>query len=167
MALSMSAWTLAMVMTVSSDTVDGEPMHLFLGGRTQVVASAAIAGALRRLESPSCQRVLTDFADESGRSLADSLAATGLTLPVYVSRLYAVEGDRERGCANAGTRAFTAPGSHVIYLCSAHFDSLSERIVSAQMTIIHEILHTLGLGENPPSSDQITQQVIARCRAFP
>jgi hypothetical protein len=29
--------------------------------------------------------------------------------------------------------------------------------------IIHEILHSLGLGENPPSSDEITKQVAARC----
>jgi hypothetical protein len=29
--------------------------------------------------------------------------------------------------------------------------------------IIHEELHSLGLGENPPDSKEITQQVIARC----
>jgi hypothetical protein len=29
--------------------------------------------------------------------------------------------------------------------------------------IIHEELHSLGLGENPPSSQAITAQVIARC----
>jgi hypothetical protein len=28
---------------------------------------------------------------------------------------------------------------------------------------IHEILHTLGLEENPPSSSQITRRVLARC----
>jgi hypothetical protein len=30
-------------------------------------------------------------------------------------------------------------------------------------SFIHEILHTLGLGENPPSSREITKRVIARC----
>ncbi len=30
-------------------------------------------------------------------------------------------------------------------------------------TLIHEILHTLGLGENPPSSREITARVLARC----
>ena len=29
--------------------------------------------------------------------------------------------------------------------------------------IIHEILHSLGLSENPPSSDEITKQVLMRC----
>jgi len=166
MAISSTAWTLAIMMTASSGTVDGVPMHVLLAGRAQVCVFAAIAGALQRLKSPSCQRLLTDFTDENGRPLAVSLSTTGLTLPVYVSRLYVVDGDRERGCANdERTRAFTAPGSRVIHLCSAHFATISET-VSQQMTIIHEILHTLGLGENPPSSDQITRQVIARCRSL-
>jgi hypothetical protein len=30
--------------------------------------------------------------------------------------------------------------------------------------VIHEILHTLGLGENPPTSIEITQRVESRCR---
>jgi hypothetical protein len=29
--------------------------------------------------------------------------------------------------------------------------------------VIHEVLHSLGLGENPPSSDHITERVRARC----
>jgi hypothetical protein len=29
--------------------------------------------------------------------------------------------------------------------------------------LIHELLHSLGLGENPPSSDYITSRVRARC----
>jgi hypothetical protein len=160
MALSLTAGALAMVMTMSTGVVDAGPMHLLFVGPRRVFVITAIAGALRRLESPSCQRVLTDFTDHSGHSLADNLAATGLTLPAFVARLYAAEGDRERGCSD-GTHAFTAPGSRVIFVCSSHFDE----IANAQMTIIHEILHTLGLGENPPASQQITRQVTARCRA--
>jgi hypothetical protein len=33
----------------------------------------------------------------------------------------------------------------------------------AEAILIHEILHTLGLGENPPSSAEITRQVWRRC----
>jgi hypothetical protein len=29
--------------------------------------------------------------------------------------------------------------------------------------IIHEMLHSLGLGENPPSSKEITLRVMQRC----
>jgi hypothetical protein len=30
--------------------------------------------------------------------------------------------------------------------------------------VIHEMLHTLGLGEDPPSSFEITERVRRRCR---
>jgi hypothetical protein len=29
--------------------------------------------------------------------------------------------------------------------------------------VIHEFLHSLGLGENPPSNVEITKQVLTRC----
>ena len=32
-------------------------------------------------------------------------------------------------------------------------------------SFIHEMLHTLGLGENPPSSTEITRRVQAACRS--
>ena len=32
-----------------------------------------------------------------------------------------------------------------------------------EITIIHEMLHSLGLGENPPESVAITAQVLKRC----
>jgi hypothetical protein len=30
--------------------------------------------------------------------------------------------------------------------------------------VIHEMLHTLGLGENPPSTFEITERVKQRCQ---
>jgi len=33
----------------------------------------------------------------------------------------------------------------------------------AEAVIIHETLHSLGLGENPPTSDEITWRVFSRC----
>ena len=35
---------------------------------------------------------------------------------------------------------------------------------SAEAALIHESLHSLGLGENPPTSSEITSRVISRCR---
>ena len=32
-----------------------------------------------------------------------------------------------------------------------------------EATLIHEALHTLGLGENPPTSREITSRVVSRC----
>jgi hypothetical protein len=34
---------------------------------------------------------------------------------------------------------------------------------AADAAIIHELLHSLGLGEDPPTSKQITDTVLARC----
>ena len=33
----------------------------------------------------------------------------------------------------------------------------------AANVVIHEMLHTLGLEENPPTSEEITRQVVKRC----
>jgi len=33
----------------------------------------------------------------------------------------------------------------------------------AEAALIHEALHSPGLGENPPSSDYISERVLARC----
>jgi hypothetical protein len=33
----------------------------------------------------------------------------------------------------------------------------------AEIAVIHEALHTLGLGENPPDSREITRRVAERC----
>ena len=59
---------------------------------------------------------------------------------------------------------FTTPASRAVHLCGARLVSLfasSPRLASA--VIIHEELHSLGLGENPPTSLDITQQVLSRC----
>ena len=82
MAVSVGAWLFVLVVASAADLPDAAPTHL-LPVRTKVITVAAVAGALQRLESPSCQRVLTDFVDGSGRSLADSLDASGLTLEAY------------------------------------------------------------------------------------
>jgi hypothetical protein len=34
---------------------------------------------------------------------------------------------------------------------------------TTEIIVIHEFLHTLGLGENPPTSQAITQRVAIRC----
>jgi hypothetical protein len=53
----------------------------------------------------------------------------------------------------------------VVRVCAGELKRLNpqqpEYVVA---TLIHEILHTLGLGENPPSSREITARVLSRCR---
>jgi hypothetical protein len=163
MPLSVGGWLLAMVMASPALRGDTYQMHVWITGRAGPLFIATVAGAVRRLESPSCQRVLTDFADGGGHSLADSLAATGLTMPAYVSRLYAMDGEPGRACASGGTAAFTAPASHVIYVCARRFEAVFADRTASEVLVIHEILHTLGLGENPPTSRQISEQIRMRC----
>ena len=67
-------------------------------------------------------------------------------------------------CADRGTLASTSPGSRIVYICSPQFREKQLRTPGlAAAIIIHEELHSLGLGENPPSSQAITARVIARC----
>jgi hypothetical protein len=55
-------------------------------------------------------------------------------------------------------------GDHVIRVCGSRFARRFARETTAdEVVIIHELLHTLGLRENPPSSAQITKQVRRRC----
>jgi hypothetical protein len=41
--------------------------------------------------------------------------------------------------------------------------NVSSSAMRADVLLIHEMLHSLGLGENPPSSREITEHVVARC----
>jgi hypothetical protein len=63
-------------------------------------------------------------------------------------------------CAVPGSFAFTAGGA-VVFICGRNFHS--ERPSHRAVALIHEMLHTLGLRENPPSPAEITAQVELRC----
>jgi hypothetical protein len=53
----------------------------------------------------------------------------------------------------------------LVYVCPARFlDTFRKNPGLAEAYLIHEMLHSLGLGENPPSSREITERVIDRCR---
>jgi hypothetical protein len=57
--------------------------------------------------------------------------------------------------------AFTHPGSQVIRVCGRQFRDRDPE--AAVIIVIHEFLHALGLGENPPTTHEITARVAARC----
>jgi len=70
--------------------------------------------------------------------------------------------DSSRG--QNGPLAFTSPGSRLVFVCSRKFADLTFGDWDlARAVVIHEALHSLGLGENPPSSLEITARVRARC----
>jgi hypothetical protein len=124
----------------------------------------AIQGAHRRLADARCQAVFSDFAKASGQGLQEVLDEQGQTGQSHLRRLLFYDGAQTSGCRVPGVLAVTQPESRVIFICSAWFREafeLNPRKVEA--VIIHESLHALGLGENPPRSQDITARVVARC----
>jgi hypothetical protein len=137
--------------------------HIFLTGKARMVVNDALDGAVRRLARPQCQQLFTDFADPAGHALSDTLAASGKTAGESLADLYFVEGDASPQCrANDWTAAFTFPHSRVIYVCGTQFADRFAR-KTGEILLIHELLHALGLGENPPTSAHITDAVRIRC----
>jgi hypothetical protein len=132
--------------------------------RDGFIVQQAVRGAHRRLADSGCQRVFSDFNEPSGRPLQDVLDALGETGQGHLQRLYFYDGGQTRGCKAAGVLAFTAPGSHVVYVCNQWFrEAFATNPAKVEAVIIHESLHSLGLGENPPASEEITDRVMERC----
>ena len=139
---------------VAEDPLTNRSLHL------------AIEGARRRLERPDCQQVLTDFTDGEGRPLISQLQATSRTASAYLAAniLFMEHDDAPQCRRDEVVTAFTAPGHKVVHVCGARFARrFRQDSAVAEIIVIHEMLHTLGLGENPPSSSAITAQVTRRC----
>jgi hypothetical protein len=133
------------------------PMHA-------AAVDRAVAGASRRLQRPACRRVFHEFHDEAGAPLQDKLDALGVGPADYLSLVVFADGSGRRTCRRNDVLAVTAPGSRVVYVCGRVFNEAAVRQASrAEIAVIHEALHTLGLGENPPDSLEITRRVTERC----
>jgi hypothetical protein len=131
---------------------------------TRDAARRALFGAFEWLAKPKCQAIFSEFRDERGRPLTDKLGELGADPPSYLGLvLFRDAGERDK-CARTGIVAFTTPGSRVVYLCGRDFERAWRRDATlVQAAVIHEILHSLGLGENPPSSVFITHRVLELC----
>src|SRR5262245_25705709 len=124
----------------------------------------ALQGADQRLAKPACRQVLADFQDTTGESLRARIDAQGVSERAYLRRIVFAEDRHLRSCRSKDTLAATNPGSRVVFVCpSAFARAVSANPEHAEATLIHEMLHTLGLGENPPTSQEITARVLARC----
>jgi len=127
------------------------------------VARQALDLAWERLDKIDCADVLNAFRDGAGRPLDERLRELAVDRQTYLTMLVFIDGSLETPCLK-GSFAFTAPGSRVVRICAEElkrtWQSSPEQVISR---IIHEMLHTLGLGENPPSSAEITRRVIAAC----
>jgi hypothetical protein len=120
--------------------------------------------ARTKLGRPECLAVFSDFADASGHPLAERLAASGTSGAGYLSTLYFANGRNLAACLVSTRAAFMEAGSRVVYVCEARFVGWARVDPNlAAYLVIHETLHSLGLRENPPSSEQITKTVARRC----
>ena len=132
-------------------------------GRGEVV-HGRLAGARHRLAQPRCGSVLTEFSDAAGQPLEQRLRELGFTPQGYLSQVLFEDGSGVRPCASSKVLAVTNPGSRVVFLCPEFVQVARRDPVEAELVLIHEVLHTLGLEEGPPSSQEITGRVEKRCR---
>ena len=124
----------------------------------------AVEGAAARLGRSGCQDLFDDFTDASGQRLSTTLAASGRSPAEAFALLWLYDDRRAPQCRTGVTVAFTQPGSRLIRVCGLQFRNRFRRYrTNTEIIMIHEFLHTLGLGENPPSSQEITRQVDVRC----
>jgi hypothetical protein len=123
----------------------------------------AMASAHYKLNKPRCQQILDDFKDAEGHSLRENLDSLGLGPSEYLALIVYRDGRdlRSGKCRSGGAAAVTHSKSRVVYVCGANFRAQAPGIRAN--TLIHEMLHSLGLGENPPSSGEINGQVRRRC----
>ena len=127
--------------------------------------------AAARLEDASCREILTDFKDDSGRTLESNLEALGVSASGYLLQLSFLDGSVVHECRNLAVAMVAAHGAPRVFLCPAEAGPVNSRISRiefqrgslAEAMVIHEMLHTLGLGENPPTTFEITERVRARC----
>jgi hypothetical protein len=67
----------------------------------------------------------------------------------------------------AGRVRLHGAGGRIVRACPALGWLASTERDRAEAVVIHEVLHTLGLQENPPTSEQITAAVERRCPSVP
>lgn len=138
-----------------------ELTRLYIRGPVALEVTQAFDAAARKLETRACQELFTDFTDSEGRTLLENLSSQ--TPVEYLTQMIIRDGEIPKGsgrCAVPGSAAFTAGGA-VVFICGRNFHS--ERPSRRAVALIHEMLHTLGLRENPPTPAEISAQVEHRC----
>lgn len=130
--------------------------------RALVAGTATVAAA--KLRRPECSQVLSDFHEPAGRSLAEVLEERGTNAAEFLANLRFVDGGAVPRCAGGRVAAAANFGSPIVAVCKATFARVQyETPGLAANVLIHEMLHALGLGEDPPTSEEINRHVMRRC----
>jgi len=136
------------------------PFPMFTAG----MVKRSLARALVELEAADCQALFRDFSDRDGRTLETKLRLQGTSPGQHLRRLRWLNGIRQPRCQDPAVLLVTRVGEERIYVCPQQFTALAEREpTKAAGLMLHEQLHALGLGEDPPTSAEISHQVWSRC----
>src|SRR5262245_36269240 len=143
-----------------------------LNAHDRGVVERVTARAAARLEDPECVKVLGDFQDRNGQTLESKLQAFGLSASRYLLEIVFLDGSWLPACRAVSVAMSVTPGVPRVFVCPAGPGRPNSRLSRielesgplAEAMVIHEMLHTLGLGENPPTTFEITERVRARCR---
>ena len=130
------------------------------GAVTEAIVVAA-RGAARRLERPSCAAVLDVFRAADGRTLREVVTAQAWSVEDVAARVIFRDGAASAVCRERGIAAFTGAGSRVVFVCGRRFAAVDR--TQAELTLVHEFLHTLGLEERPPLPAEIDRAVHRAC----
>ena len=139
------------------------PLVLHLSPFAERCVRRAVDLAVARLAQPGCPDVYDDFTLPDGSTPQAVLHRQGIAPTQLVERLVFIDGSADRVCRQGRAALTTTPGNHVVYVCPL-FVALHVR--NPELTadlVIHESLHVLGLGEDPPTSAEITNSVARRC----
>lgn len=151
-----------LVPTAAADAAERPNVRLS-GQAGRHAVTRALDAAADRLARPECAALLSEFRDAEGRTLQENLTERGVDAPGYLATVLFYDGHWNGRCAKKGVVAVTTPGSRVVMVCHGFYQLWLAEPEHAEAILIHEALHTLGLGENPPSSREITRRVQDRC----
>src|SRR5712692_6968824 len=85
---------------VAAASASAGPRPASLLGWDTAAVERARAGAARRLGTPECQKLLSDFRDAEGRTLLESLKTWQLGAPGYLHEITFADGSSIRNCQN-------------------------------------------------------------------
>ena len=131
---------------------------------TRDATRRALDDATRWLSASRCARLFSEFQDVDGQPLSARLRQLQSTPTEYLHLVYFHDGEVNPACNRQGTLAFTQVRSRVVYVCGRDFARAWKREPrDTAATLIHEMLHSLGLSENPPAPGEITYRVMKLC----
>lgn len=137
---------------------------LVLSGMEGRALDRARARAFALLACDECRKVFSDFTDAEGRTLQEKLDALGQTPAQYLGTVHFLNGELQPLCRRSTVKMTTSGKSRYVYVCPQFRQFEDRRPELAPALVIHEALHTLGLGENPPTSLEITRRIVERCQ---